>query len=70
MRPGDAAAEDARRVGVALIVTGLVAGLLEDRVAPVAAAGAAVLGIALLIGGYWMHRIERRRERRRAEDAT
>jgi len=62
MRPVDAAAEDARRVGVALIVTGLVAGVLEDRVPGLAALGAAVLGIALLFGGYWLHRRERVQE--------
>ena len=62
MRPVDAAAEDVRRVGVALIVAGLVAGVLEDRVPGLAAFGAVVLGIALLFGGYWLHRRERAQE--------
>ena len=53
IRPGDAVAEDARRVGVAVIVTGFVASLLEARVAPEVATLAAIFGITLLIVGYW-----------------
>jgi hypothetical protein len=45
-------AEAARRVGVAVIVTGFVASLLEDRVAPEVATLAAILGVTLLIVGY------------------
>lgn len=55
MKPINAVGEDLRRVGVALIVTGLVAGFLEDRVTPVTAAASSAIGVALLIVGYWAH---------------
>lgn len=51
MRLRDAVAEDFRRVGIAAIVTGLIGGFLEDKVAAVAAVMAVMLGIA----GYWLY---------------
>ena len=61
MNPGHALAEDLRRVGVALIVTGLVAGFLEDQVTALTSIGASVVGVGLLIGAYWIHHREHRR---------
>ncbi len=58
MRPGEAIAEDFRRVGVAAIVAGLVGGFLEDRVPGAATIAAAVLGIAANLVGYAIHRRE------------
>lgn len=58
MRPGEAIAEDFRRVGVAAIVAGLVGGFLGDRVPGAAAVAAAVLGVAANLAGYAMHRRE------------
>jgi CBS-domain-containing membrane protein len=55
VKPINAVGEDLRRVGVALIVTGLVAGFLEDRVLPVTAAVSSAIGVVLLIVGYWAH---------------
>ena len=60
MRPGEAIAEDFRRVGVAAIVAGLVGGFLEDRVPGAAAVAAAVLGLAGNLMGYAIHRHKER----------
>jgi len=61
MSPGLALAEDLRRVGVALLVVGIVAGFVEDRVATAAAALGAASGVALLLVGYWFHHREHTR---------
>lgn len=61
MRPGEAVAEDFRRVGVAAIVAGLVGGFLEDRVPGAAAIAAALLGVVANLAGYAIHRREENR---------
>jgi len=60
MKPGNALAEDFRRVGVALIVAGLVGGFLQAHVPGIASIVAAILGAGLCSVGYWLHHKEYR----------
>lgn len=55
MRPGHALAEDLRKVGVALLVAGVVLGFLEEQVNTGAALYAAMVGVILSVAGYWLH---------------
>lgn len=55
MTPGHALAEDFRRIGVALIIAGIIGGFLQDDVSSVVSILASVLGIGLNLVGYWLH---------------
>lgn len=54
MRPLEALAEDLRRLGIALIIIGIVGAMIGDPVSLPAAAVAAAVGFALLGAQYWM----------------
>lgn len=58
MSPGEALAEDLRRVGIVLVAAGVVTGFLQGELGPGAAIYATVIGIALAIVGYWLHHRE------------
>ncbi len=58
MRPGEALAEDLRRVGIVLVAAGVVTGFLQGKLDTGAAIYATVGGVALAIVGYWLHRRE------------
>lgn len=62
MRPGQALAEDLRKVGVALLVAGAVLGFLEEQVSTGAALYAAFIGMLLGVAGYWLHDREEKTE--------
>lgn len=55
MKPLHAIAEDLRRVGVALIIAGLVGSFLQDQVPALAALAGIVIGIVSNLVGYWLH---------------
>lgn len=65
MTPADAVGEDLRRVGVALIIAGIVGGMLKDQVPPIVAGLSAIFGLALAGIGYWAHHRERQKEPKR-----
>jgi|GEM_PF-2681633 len=55
MKPLHAIAEDLRRVGVALIIAGLVGAFLQDTVPAIAALAGIVIGVLSNLMGYWLH---------------
>lgn len=61
MRPANALAEDLRRFGLILLVAGVVGGFLRSQVGHASAVYAAVVGVGLLIVGYWLHQREHQR---------
>lgn len=58
MKPGEALAEDLRRVGIVLVAAGIVTGLLQGEIGTGAAIYATVIGVGLAIAGYWLHHRE------------
>lgn len=60
MRAGEAIAEDLRRLGLTLVVTGLVVGFLQEKIGGWYSGSAVVLGFVFANVGYWLHRREDR----------
>jgi hypothetical protein len=50
-----AIAEDVRRLGLTLLITGLVVGFLQDKIGGWYSAGAVGLGFISVNVGYWLH---------------
>lgn len=58
MSPGEALAEDLRRVGIVLVAAGVVTGFLQGKLGTGPAIYATVMGVGLAIVGYWLHHRE------------
>lgn len=58
MKPGNALAEDLRRIGSASIIGGVAATAIKHELAAWAGAVAVVIGVLLNGVGYWLHHKE------------
>ncbi len=55
MQPGEALAEDLRRFGLILLAAAIVGGFMRAQVGAMVSVLAALVGVALLVAGYWCH---------------
>jgi hypothetical protein len=64
MRPLDALAEDLLRLGIALVIIGIVGAMFRDLASLLAATVAAAVGLGLLGARYWVRSRDRDWQRR------